>query len=303
MLLKNNKMSKRIHLSKYKKHSSPAKQTVSVGGLLTKDNKVFQYEGGATGPRSKPYQEMRESDMTPDQKKWRDDYVAKHGRAKYDELKEKLKKQKQGEQIPGTTDLNITPVMDPGQPGSNVDVYSSYEMRQQNRALKSSARQVGKASKKLDRMIKRGANPEAIQAQRDVLAGAKSGLQAIKDQAELRKNRALSQGYEYTTSGLQEKKEGGQRTDTSGNLPTYEQVQSQLNQAAGGATVNPNAGQSDAGSAASDITPETTKPVTTSFIETENKRGSMATGFSRGIGMLKRSSFKMGGYGSKTYKK
>jgi hypothetical protein len=242
--------------------------------------------------------------MTPEQKKWRDDYVAKHGRDAYNKLKGEFKKQKQGEQIPGTTDLNITPVMDPGKPGSNVDVYSSYEMRQQNRALKSSARQVGKASKKLDRMIKRGANPDAIQAQKDVLAGAKSGLQSIKDQSELRKNRALSQGYEYTTGGLQEKKEGGQRTDTSGELPTYEQVQSELNQAAGSATVNPNAGQSDAASAVSDIKTETTKPVTTSFIETESKRGSMATGFSSGpFRMLKGSSFKMGGYGSKTYKK
>ena len=302
MLLKNNKMSKRIHLSKYKKHSSPAKQ-VSVGGLLTKDNKVFKYDGGATGPSSQPYKELKESDMTPEQKKWRDDYVAKHGREAYNKLKGEFKKQKQGEQTPGTTNLNITPVMDPGKPGSNVDVYSSYEMRQQNRALKSSARQVGKAAKKLARMKKRGANPEAILAQEDVLAGAKSGLQSIKDQAELRKNRALSQGYEYTTGGLQEKKEGGQRTDTSGDLPTYEEVQSQLNQAAGGTTVNPNAGQSDAASAASDIKTETTKPVTTSFIETENKRGSMATGFSRGVSMLKKSSFKMGGYGSKTYKK
>lgn len=296
-------MSKRIHLSKYKKHSSPAKQTVSVGGLLTKDNKVFQYEGGATGPSSKPYQEMKESDMTPEQKKWRDDYVAKHGRDAYNKLKGEFKKQQQGEQTPGTTDLNITPVMDPGQPASRVDAFSAYEMRGQARNLKATARQVGKASKKLERMKKRGANPDAIAAQEKVLKGMQSNLDKASMQSELGINRAITQGYDYTTKGLQEKKEGGQRTDTSGELPTYEQVQSQLNQAAGGATVNPNAGQSDAASAAGDIKTEITKPVTTSFIETENKRGSMATGFSRGIGMLKRSSFKMGGYGSKTYKK
>lgn len=295
-------MSKRIHLSKYKKHSSPAKQ-VSVGGLLTKDGNVFKYEGGATGPSSKPYKEMKESDMTPEQKKWRDDYVAKHGREAYDKLKGEFKKQKQGEQIPGKVNLNITPVMDPGQPASRVDTFSAYEMRGQARNIKAAARQVGKASKKLARMKKRGANADAIAAQEQALAGMQDNLNFATMQAKLGKNRATSQGYDYTTKGPQEKKEGGQRTDTSGNLPTYEQVQSQLNQAAGGATVNPNAGQSDAASAAGDIKTEVTKPVTTSFIETENKRGSMATGFSRGMTMLKRSSFKMGGYGSKTYKK
>ena len=315
-------MSKRIPLSQYKKKPSVLKQVTINERVVDDQGNVFQATGGATPGTSTssggilvPGAISGGKAGTPYENKMKELFK---GGASIDELvnkghgtKEGLTKLLEGiEQkpnrttTPGTSNIEYKPVMKETK-GDQVDVYSSYEMRQQNRALKSSARQVGKAKKKLDRMIKRGVSQEQIDAQKDVLKGAQDGLNAIKQQAQLRKNRALSQTYQYRdpSKGLSEATEV-QLKNTSGNLRTKSDVEGQLE------SIKSSTGDSTSCEYTSNILSSNDKPKTQTTSYSTVASNAMSKGFSTpltkkygAVSMLKKKGCKMGGFGSKTYKK
>lgn len=200
--------------------------------------------------------------------------------------------------------------------GSSMDLFGPREVRRANRAMKIAQRKVGEAEKKLERMKKRGLEGTArYQAQMDALSDAKNRVSNVKEQGRQFRNRSITYRTEYgrplsaPTEGGYVKAPEGTQTDTEFKQDFTEKVTG-----GSGEVSTPQTNLSEALSNVSNPTFTTTTDLFTNLGNPEvaalDKGASSSDPLAKyGLssqpkaGGKLRSSFKMGGYGSKTYKK
>ena len=200
--------------------------------------------------------------------------------------------------------------------GSSMDLFGPREVRRANRAMKIAQRKVGEAEKKLKRMKNRGLEGTArYQAQMDALDDAKNRVANVKEQGRQFRNRSITYRTEYGRALDAPKKEGyvkapeDMQTDTEFKEDFTERVTG-----GSGGVSTPQTNLSEALSNVSNPTFTTTTDLFSNFGNPEvaalNKGASSSDPLAKyGLssqpkaGAKMRTPYKMGGFGSKTYKK
>lgn len=200
--------------------------------------------------------------------------------------------------------------------GSSMDLFGPREVRRANRAMKIAQRKVGEAEKKLKRMKNRGLEGTArYQAQMDALDDAKNRVANVKEQGRQFRNRSITYRTEYGRALDAPKKEGyvkapeDMQTDTEFKEDFTERVTG-----GSGGVSTPQTNLSEALSNVSNPTFTSTTDLFSNFGNPEvaalNKGASSSDPLAKyGLssqpkaGAKLRTPYKMGGFGSKTYKK
>ncbi len=200
--------------------------------------------------------------------------------------------------------------------GSSMDLFGPREVRRANRAMKIAQRKVGEAEKKLKRMKNRGLEgTERYKAQMDALDDAKNRVANVKEQGRQFRNRSITYRTEYgrpmkgpTEAGFVKAPEGSQ---------TEGEFRDEFTERVTGGSGAVSTPQTNLSEALSNISNPTFTSTTDLFTNLGNpevtalNKGAAGSdplakyGLSsqpKGVGK-KSSAFKMGGYGSKTYKK
>ena len=199
--------------------------------------------------------------------------------------------------------------------GSSMDLFGPREVRRANRAMKIAQRKVGEAEKKLKRMKKRGLEGTArYEAQIKALDDAKNRVKNVHEQGRQFRNRSITYRTEYgrplnaPTEGGYVKAPEDMQTDTEFKDEFTERVTG-----SSGGVSTPQTNLSEALSNISNPTFTSTTDLFSNFGNPEvaalDKGASSSNPLAKyGLssqpkGPKMRSSFRMGGYGSKTYKK
>ena len=212
---------------------------------------------------------------------------------------------------PGDANFESKPVVQDAKPASRIDLFSSQELREASRTGKVAARNVKKASKQYDRMLKKfkagKINQTVLDAYKNELDNTVKRSENVGQQAKGMRNRYLSQTMDYDRD-LTKGREAGPVKAPEGTQ-TEDEFKSRFEKELG---VN-------SGSTA----PQTTTTPVSNFSETASQNGisykpitldsgalfqsldssiegfGLGLGKKGGVGKMKSGAFKMKGYGSK----
>lgn len=334
-------VTKRVHISAYKRNSI-AKQVkpISESGYYVKNGQKYQYDATvipgtkAAGANLLSYKDAWAQDLEGIKSKYKDyaSYVADMESIKPGDKRDKKreaarKKSLEGTNTPGKYDIKDKPVMTKGKKGTQIDTSTAYGIRQISRGQKKAARDVRRAKIKLSKFAKQDAKGNWIpkkelnarqqakfEERKAELKGMQNTQKRILDMASSGVDPRLTARYEYGR-GMKEAQEGGISTDTKG-LPTAEAVEKRIKSYSEGTsgnfgTVNSNLGKgTEVESVTENLTkdrqpkPKINKPLSTaSASRADIGYSTMVAKKQGGMSMLKKGGMKMGGYGSKTYKK
>lgn len=328
-------VTKRVHMSAYKRNSIAKQTTQSETGYYVKDGKRYKYDASAT-PGTNAAGAILNNGGSEEFKKA---FAAarKAGKETFEfkgnSYNTELAKPTTGKSTPGSYKVTDQPVMTEGKKGTQIDTSTAYGVRQISRGQKKAAKDVRRGTIKLSKFAdikykkdgsidfesitpKENISPRQRAKFNERLSELKSmsdTQKRISDMASSGVDPRLTVRYEYGR-GMKEATEGGVSTDTK-DLPTAEQIQNKY-KGISETTVNLGTVNSDAGKGTK------TESVTENLTEdrepkkepnkslSSSSSGRADIGYSTmvakkqgGVSMLKKSGMKMGGYGSKTYKK
>jgi hypothetical protein len=341
-------VTKRVHMSAYKRNSIAKQTTQSETGYYVKDGKRYKYDASATpgtkaagsllAPKAVPGGEAGDPWANKMKELFKSgvsiDELVKKGHGTKAGLSDLLKGVKQdGKSTPGSYKVTDQPVMTEGKKGTQIDTSTAYGVRQIGRGQKKSAKDVRRASIKLSKLAdfsynedgtinmesikpKDTSNPRKMAKFNERLSELKNmqnTQKRISDMASSGVDPRLTARYEFGR-GMKEATEGGVSTDTEG-LPTAEEIQNKYKGISEGTvnlgTVNPDAGKgTQTESVTENLTEDREPKKEPNKSLSSSYSGRADIGYSTmvakkqgGVSMLKKSGMKMGGYGSKTYKK
>lgn len=328
-------VTKRVHMSAYKKNSIAKQTTQSETGYYIKDGKRYKYDASAI-PGTKAAGAVLTNGGSEEFKKAFAE-ARKAGKKEFEfkgkSYTTKLAKPKEGAATPGSYKITDEPVMTKGKKGTQIDTSTAYGVRQIGRGQKKSAKDVRRASIKLSKFAdfdykpdgsidmesvkpKKGLSDRKMAKFNERLSELKSmqnTQKRISDMASSGVDPRLTARYEFGR-GMKEATEGGVSTDIEG-LPTAEDIQNKYKGISEG-TVNLGTVNSDAGKGTK--TESVTENLTEDREPKKQPNKSLSSSYSGradigystmvakkqgGVSMLKKGGMKMGGYGSKTYKK
>lgn len=328
-------VTKRVHMSAYKRNSIAKQTTQSETGYYVKNGERYKYDASAT-PGTKAAGAVLTNGGSEEFKKA---FAAarKAGKETFEfkgkSYNTKLAKPTEGKSTPGTYKITDQPVMTEGKKGTQIDTSTAYGVRQISRGQKKSAKDVRRASIKLSKLAdfsynedgtinmesikpKDTSNPRKMAKFNERLSELKNmqnTQKRISDMASSGVDPRLTARYEFGR-GMKEATEGGVSTDTEG-LPTAEEIQNKYKGISEGTvnlgTVNPDAGKgTQTESVTENLTEDREPKKEPNKSLSSSYSGRADIGYSTmvakkqgGVSMLKKSGMKMGGYGSKTYKK
>ena len=327
----NTPITKRIHMNAAKKNSI-AKQTIvtnASGELLKADADITKgKKSGGKSLRQAYDDALKLGYRTKDESF--EDYAK---RAKKDP-----NYGKGGKTTPGSAKFNYDPVLTDPTKGTTVDTSTAYGVRQISRGQKKAARDVRRAKIKLSKLgiqdtegkwvaktglsARQKAKFEERQAE---LTGMKNTQKRIMDMAKAGVDPRLTARFESGTEMKAGDAGGKPVKDTSGKYQTQEDFENKAKQEAGinlgstnsqGDNLSSKLGDMPQGDALNKILREdidkkesakVTRPVSTVMSNAASQGYSTSSGlakkYNKPTSMLKKSGMKMGGFGSKTYKK
>ena len=321
----NTPITKRIHMNIAKKNSI-AKQTTLVtnaAGELLKGSADIKKEQKSKG------KSLRQA---------YDDALKLGYRTKDESFEDYAKRAKKdpnygkgGKTTPGSAKFNYEQVLTDPTKGTTVDTSTAYGIRQISRGQKKAARDVRRAKIKLSKLGTQNAEGKWVEKdkisarqkakfeeRKAELEGMQNTQDRIMDMAKSGVDPRLTVRYEYGR-GMKTSDPGGKPViDTSGNYQTQEEFEKNAKKKAGInlGEIDSKAGNMPQGDALNKILREdidkkesakVNKPVSTAMSNVVSQGYSTSTMFAKKYNkptsMLKKSCMKMGGFGSKTYKK
>ena len=336
----NTPITKRIHMNAAKKNSI-AKQTKpkTETGYYNKDGKKYQYDASSTtnaagANLAAPEAKSGGKAGVPWENKMKNlfksgvsvDELVKKGHGTKEGLSNLFKGLEQNTSTAsGEVEIKDKLVMKEPTKGTTVDTSTAYGVRQISRGQKKAARDVRRAKIKLSKLgiqdtegkwvaktglsARQKAKFEERQAE---LTGMKNTQKRIMDMAKAGVDPRLTARFESGTE-MKAGTPGGPDTNVEG-LETDKQVKDRLNKGVNLGTVSSKVGDMPQGDALNDIlrkdidkkeSAQVTRPVSTVMSNAASQGYStmVAKKYNRPTSMLKKSGMKMGGFGSKTYKK
>lgn len=309
--MKNTPITKRVHMSAYKKNS-PAKQTTdpvrvtgAAGEVLEAKANITKGESG----RLPTYKEAWEQNLEGIRDKYKDfaSYVADMKSIKKGDKRDQQREEARAKAVergrkPSVT-FNYKPINQDPTKGTTVDTSDAYGVRQISRGQKKATRDVRRAKIKLGKLAKQDGQGNWVpnknlsprqkakfEERLQELKGMKDTQTRIMSQAKAGVDPTITSRFNFGTE-MKKGTPGGPLIDTTGKYQTKENFERTTKEKYG-------------------ITPETTK-VSFGF-NTEppsNAERFLGKDYSAPFAkksassMLKKKGCKMGGYGSKTYKK
>lgn len=324
----NTPITKRIHMNTAKKNSIAKQTTQSSGNILVKDkdNNVFKASADITkGKKAK-----NQSAGSPEFNKAFGE-ARKAGKKEFEFKGKKYNTNlaKEQKDTPGSAKFNYEPVLTEPTKGTTVDTSTAYGIRQISRGQKKAARDVRRAKIKLSKLgiqdtegkwvAKTGLNARQkakFEERKAELGGMKDTQKRIMDMAKAGADPRLTARFEIGTKMKAGDPGGKPVKDTSGKYQTKEDFENKAKKEAGInlGTVDSKAGDMVQGDALNKILKKNidekakvNKPVSTAMSNAVSQGYSTSTMFAKKYNkpssMLKKSCMKMGGFGSKTYKK
>ena len=332
----NTPITKRIHMNASKKNSIAKQTTNSSGAILVtdKDNNVLEASADITKGKKTSGKSERQAYDDALKLGWRtadekfEDYVVR--------MRNDPNYGKGGKTTPGTANFNYKAKLTDPTKGTTVDTSTAYGVRQISRGQKKAARDVRRAKIKLSKLgiqdtegkwvaktglsARQKAKFEERQAE---LTGMKNTQKRIMDMAKAGVDPRLTARFESGTEMKAGDAGGKPVKDTSGKYQTQEDFENKAKQEAGinlgstnsqGDALNSKLGDMPQGDALNDIlrkdidkkeSAKVTRPVSTVMSNAASQGYStmVAKKYNKPTSMLKKSGMKMGGFGSKTYKK
>ena len=277
----NTPITKRIKQS-YSKKESIAKQTTKEKGRYTKDGEVYEYDATVIPGTQAAGAKLTSGGSDEFNKAFAG--ARKAGKKNF-EFKGKsytteLAKQTEGTTTPGSLEIQDNPVVLEPKPGTTIDTSTAYGVRQIGRGQKKAAKDVRRATIKAEKKAgtltperRREIKKEEAQSELEMM---KNTQKRIADMSASGVDPQITLRYEYGR-GMEKGQEGGPLTDPTGKYEKEEETKARLSK----------------------------KILGTSDSNVISK------GYSTGRGMPKKQAtpilmkrgMKMGGFGSKTYKK
>ena len=337
----NTPITKRIHMNAAKKNSI-AKQTTSSGGILVtdKDDNVFKASADITKNKNQKktiYSTGKSlKGLTDEQLKWRENEIKRLGgidayHEKYGDPKKGKAREIDTGNAQNNVNFNYEQVLTKPTKGTTVDTSTAYGIRQISRGQKKAARDVRRAKIKLSKLgtqdaegnwvEKDGLNARQkakFEERKAELGGMKDTQKRIMDMAKAGVDPRLTVRFESGTEMKAGDPGGKPVIDTSGQYQTKKEFEENAKKKAGInlGEVDSNAGNIPQGDALNKIlrkdidkkeNAKVTTPVSTAMSNVVSQGYSTSTMFAKKYNkptsMLKKSCMKMGGFGSKTYKK
>jgi len=319
----NTPITKRIHMNATKKNSI-AKQTKSSGGILVTDKDGNVYKASADikpgtktdAPQSAGSPEFNKA-FAEARKAGKENFEFKG--KKYNT---KLATKKEGKTTPGSVNFNYEQVLTDPTKGTTVDTSNAYGVRQISRGQKKAARDVRRAKIKEARKagtltpeLRKQFKLEEAQAEKEAMQYTQK---RIMDMAKAGVDPRLTVRFESGTEMKAGDPGGKPVIDTSRKYQTKKEFEENAKKKAGInlGEVDSNAGNMVQGDALNKIlrkdidkkeNAKINKPVSTAMSNVVSQGYSTSTMFAKKYNkptsMLKKSCMKMGGFGSKTYKK